>query len=149
MRKRAFMISMFFSLFVVLAGVSAFAGEDRVKANIPFDFIAGRKMLPAGEYTIERGMSNQRDLLLIRSADNHHVLFLWAVDTIARETPRETDLVFNKVEDKYFLSRIWIAGEDTGREIPKPRVERELERHLAKNGQPDDYLGSIIQIRSE
>src|SRR5262249_8588070 len=138
-----------FSLFALLASSSASAQTDRVKANIPFNFIAGKKTLPAGEYTIERGTSNQRDLLLIRSADNRHALFLWAMDTIATKTPTETDLVFNRIENKYFLTKIWIAGEDTGREIREPRAERELERGLAKNGQPTNNLISVVRVRSE
>ena len=149
MRYRVVPISILFSLFVLLAGVTAFADEDRVKANIPFDFIAGKKTLPAGEYTIERGMSGERDVLLIRSADNHHVLFLLAQDTLARQTPTETALLFSKIEDKYFLYKIWIAGEDTGREIPKPRAERELERHLATNGTEANDSISLVKVRSE
>jgi len=149
MRKRIFAISILFSLSALLASSSASAQTDRVKANIPFDFIAGKKTLPAGEYTIERGTSNQRDLLLIRSADNRHALFLWAMDTIARKTPTETDLIFNRIGDEYFLSKIWIAGEDTGREIREPRAERELERGLAKNAQQTNDLVIVVSACSE
>lgn len=149
MRKRVVTISIVFSLFVLLASASAFAQDDRVKANIPFDFIAGKKTLPAGEYTIERGVPDQRDLLLIHSADRQHAVFLLAEDTVARETPKETDLVFNKVGDEYFLSEVWMAGEDTGREILKPRAERILERNLARNGQRSSDLVSEVWVHSE
>jgi len=149
MRKQAFTISISFSLFLLLASASAFAQDDRVKANIPFDFIAGKKMLPAGEYTIGRGLPDQRDLLLVRSTDCQHAVFLVAVENTVNKTPTDTDLVFNKVGDEYFLSQIRIAGEDTTREIPKPRAEREMEGRLAKNGQPADDLISQVLVHSE
>jgi len=37
----------------------------------------------------------------------------------------------NEIGNKYFLSTIWIAGEGIGREAPKSRAERELERSEA------------------
>ena len=131
MKNRVITVSILFSLFALMAGVSADAQEDRLKVTIPFDFTAGNKILPAGEYTIERGMSNQPDLLLIRGTDNRKVLFLNADETMTINTPTETDLVFQKIGDRYFLYRIWMAGEDVGREIPKSRAERELERNMS------------------
>jgi len=129
MKKLALTLSVVFSLFILVAVSSAHAQSvDRVTANIPFDFIAGNKTLPSGEYTFSRGLPNDPDLLLIRSADSHVALFLNVMEHQARQTPTETDLVFNKIGDEYFLSRLWIAGEDTGREVPKSRTERALER---------------------
>ena len=37
-------------LFFVVSGVRA--QENAVKANIPFDFVVGNKVLPAGEYMV-------------------------------------------------------------------------------------------------
>jgi hypothetical protein len=39
-----------------------------------------------------------------------------------------TSIVNIREGGKYFLSQIWMAGDDTGREIPKPRAEGELEQ---------------------
>jgi len=149
MRTRVFTIPILFSLFVLLASASAFAQGDGVEAKIPFDFIAGKKLLPAGDYTIKRGIEDQRDLLLIRGVDNPQAVFIFAEDTRADETPNATDLVFNKVGDEYFLSQVWVAGQDIGREIPKPRAERRLEQNLAKGGQPADELVHEVRVHAE
>ncbi|HSL53032.1 MAG TPA: hypothetical protein VK868_01500 [Pyrinomonadaceae bacterium] len=37
-------------------------------------------------------------------------------------------------EEEYFLSEIWPAGGLTGRELPKTKAERELERKARDNG---------------
>jgi len=143
MKKLALTVSVFFSLFVLLAVVPAYAqSTDRITANIPFDFIAGNKTFPAGEYTFDRGLPQAPDLLLIRSADNHLSLFLNVLGEQAKQTPTETDLIFNKIGDEYFLSQLWISGEDRGREVPKPRAERELER--SELGQ----TASVVTVRS-
>jgi hypothetical protein len=149
MRTRVFTISILFSLFVLLAGASTFAQGDGVEAKVPFDFVAGKKLLPAGEYTIKRGIEDQRDFLLIRGVDNQQAVFLFAEDTRANETPKETDLIFNKVGDEYFLSQVWVAGQDIGREIPKPRAERKLEQNLAQSGQPAEDLIHKVRVHTE
>ena len=149
MRTRVFTISVLFSLFVLLASASAFAQGDGVEAKIPFDFIAGKKLLPAGDYTIKRGVEDQRDLLLIRGVDNQEAVFIFAEDVRADETPTQSDLVFNQVGDEYFLSQVWVAGQDIGREIPKPRAERKLEQNLAKSGQPSDDLIHEVRVHTE
>jgi len=152
MKKQALTVSILFSLlmslFLLLAGTSAYAqclplaaayysrslSTSRITVNIPFDFIAVDQTLPAGEYTIERAPHfDDHDLLLMRSADNHVAFFLAVEDTNAKQMPTETDLVFNKIGDEYFLSQIWIAGNNTGREVPKPRAERALELSEAKH----------------
>jgi len=134
MKNKLSIVCVVLSLFVVLATARAFAQtEGRITTNIPFAFVAGNKVLPAGEYTIQRGVPEDPELLLIRSADNRVALFLNVEDTYARQTPTETKLIFNRIGDEYFLSRIWVAGVQVGREVPRSRAERELERAEAKN----------------
>jgi hypothetical protein len=134
MKNNAFKVAALSSLFILLVGGIVYAQtEPRIIANIPFEFIAGNKTLPAGEYTIARPNFNEPDLLLIRSADNHVALFINAENMQARQTPNKTELVFNEIEGKYFLSKIWVAGDDIGREIPEPRAERELEQNASKS----------------
>jgi hypothetical protein len=129
MKRYTFKILALSSLLALLVGGMVYAqAEPRIIANIPFAFIAGNKTLPAGEYTIDRPNSNEPDLLLIRSADKHVAFFLNANNVQARQTPNKTELVFNEIGNKYFLSQVWMAGDDTGREIPKARAERELEQ---------------------
>lgn len=136
MKYNTFKVLVLSSLFVVMAGLIVYAEvEPRVIANIPFAFIVGNKTLPAGDYTIDRPDSNDPNVLLIRNANNHIALFTNAESVQAKQMPDKSELVFNRIGDKYFLSKVWVTGDDIGCEIPKPRAERELELS-ASNSSP-------------
>jgi len=128
MKKRIFKVMATTGFFILLVSGAYAQMETHIIANIPFAFIAGTKTFPAGEYTIDRPSINEPGLILIRGVDNKQALFLNVENVQARKTPEKTELVFNEIGDKYFLSKIWVTGEDSGREIPKPRPDRELER---------------------
>jgi len=128
MKYNTFKVLVLSSLFVVMAGLIVYAEvEPRVIANIPFAFIVGNKTLPAGDYTIDRPDSNDPNVLLIRNANNRIAIFTNAESVQAKQMPDKSELVFNRIGDKYFLSMVWVTGDDIGCEIPKPRAERELE----------------------
>jgi hypothetical protein len=50
----------------------------------------------------------------------------------ASETQEEARLVFHQYGDQYFLSQIWTAGGNTGRELLMPRWERQLAKNAVK-----------------
>ena len=128
MKYNTFKVLVLSSLFVVMAGLIVYAEiEPRVIANIPFAFIVGKQTLPAGDYTIDRPDSNDPNVLLIRNANNRIAIFTNAESVQAKQMPDKSELVFNRIGDKYFLSKVWVTGDDIGCEIPKPRAERELE----------------------
>jgi hypothetical protein len=114
------------SLFVVSA---ARAQEIRVKADIPFDFVAGNRAYPAGSYRIEP-IENTTALLLEDA--NKSGLAMVMPHACQSVTPAEsTKLVFHRVGDTYFLSQIWVEGRSTGREF----AETKRETQLARNGE--------------
>jgi len=43
-------------------------------------------------------------------------------------------LIFNRYGDTCFLSKVWDGGEQTGRELPTSRQERNIEREAANTG---------------
>src|SRR4029079_2956641 len=93
--------------------------------NIPFAFSVGNKVLPAGEYTISY-MS--RETLKIQKLDGSDAQCVFTIYASGNKRPAQSSLVFNRYGDQYFLSTIWSAGEDTGLQLKKPHVERELIR---------------------
>jgi len=129
MKKQVFMVLTTLSLFVTLAAVSAYAQFDiRLNVNIPFEFSVRNKVLPAGEYTVRRLAQDGQYVLMIRSVDcSVHEMFL-TLPTRARTIPNQSALVFHQYGDQYFLSQVWTSGNDTGRELSKPRAENELIR---------------------
>src|SRR5262249_34683820 len=116
------------------AAVSVYAQSDMsLKVNIPFEFSVKNEVLPAGEYTV--GYLSQ-GTLVIRSADGSVARVFSTMATLSSKTRNESSLVFHRYGDQYFLSTIWTAGNDTGRELFKSRAERELIRarsELAKS----------------
>jgi hypothetical protein len=59
----------------------------------------------------------------------------------------ESKLVFNRYGDHYFLSQIWEAGDNAGRELMKSREERQLERELAKTSNGPEKV-AIVRRRN-
>ena len=86
------------------AGITALAQDsDRVSVNVPFEFVAGTKTLPAGTYTIDRSIFEVNSGLIIRNHGNGALLFSNSVDNVHGGPP---GLSFERVGGKYFLSKI-------------------------------------------
>jgi hypothetical protein len=130
MEKQAFRILALFSLLLILTTASVYAQSERRSINIPFSFTAGEKTLPAGEYTVEPNRKDSQTVWLIQSKSGHGSVLFTTGSVWTTETPEKTRLVFNNYDGQYFLSQIWTSGDNSGRELQIPR----LERKLAKNG---------------
>ena len=95
------------------------------KTQVPFDFVANGKTMPAGECTIAvDGSGSGRTLLWISSGEQHTVAL-----PIADESPRarkKSALVFHQYGNRYFLVAIEHEG-GTGYQLPASGVERELQ----------------------
>jgi len=111
------------------AAVKAQNLENRLIANIPFDFTVNNKKLPAGEYSVYRAQPNNGDLVLqIAGADRQHIL---SGITFGISTPiprKEGTLVFHRYGDEYFLSEVWPAGANSGRAFRQSRNERAIQQ---------------------
>jgi hypothetical protein len=116
-------------LLFAVSGVQA--QQNGVKANIPFDFVVGNQVLPAGEYVVApQGATNQA--ILIRSTDNKNAVLSVTSSCSSGRPSTQTKLVFHTLGGRYFLSQIWAQGYDQGRELRKSSAEVEM----AKNHQP-------------
>jgi virulence-associated protein VagC len=131
MKKQAFGTTTMLSFLLVLAAVSVNAqrlSDNSIAVNIPFDFAFGETRLPAGNYALRRiVLPSSYDRLVIQSADGRgdtHTVMTGPNRT--SEVPKQSNLVFNRYGDKYFLSQVWLAGSDTGRDLFQSRNERDL-----------------------
>jgi hypothetical protein len=95
---------MFVLAMIVFAGLGATAHaeeEGSIIAQIPFEFVAAGKTLPAGTYTVSRGSSGSE--LLISSRDNG----VFVIPVVLDSTPVDNPLVtFDKVSDTYLLREV-------------------------------------------
>jgi len=130
MKKQAFGIFTVLSLILMLTAASVHAQSRRSSMTIPFSFTVGQETLPAGEYTVEPNRRDSVNIWLIQSKTGNDSVLFTTNSVWTTETQEKSRLVFNKYNGRYFLSQIWNSGDNSGREIQMPR----LERQLAKNG---------------
>src|SRR5215475_9162861 len=117
--------SAFLGLGLLLVVSGAQAQETRVKANIPFDFVVGNHVLPAGEYMVaSEGATNQ--VLEIRSYDGKTGILSLTNSCSSSKPSGTSKLVFHRLAGRYFLSQVWAAGNSGGRELRKSRMEVQL-----------------------
>lgn len=113
------MINKTYRLFAILGIFLTFVvvnaqAPSKVAVNIPFEFSAGKTILPAGVYTIKRTSGNT---VTLRSEDGHSSVILNAPVTQNSSDPKaEERLVFERYGDQYALAQIWLTA-DTGRQI--------------------------------
>src|SRR3989442_2295145 len=126
MTKKAFAIASVVVLSMAIVVVSARAqANSPLLANIPFQFVVEDKSLPAGEYRIERMLSGNPKVLLIRSTDGRAHRSVMTMEVLANDW-QESKLIFNRYDNHYFLSQIWTQGDNSGRELFKSQRETEL-----------------------
>ena len=129
--KKVLLMVLTLSLFAIEGAIRARAQVvDTIVADIPFGFIIRDHTLPAGSYTIRR-LDSQPGVMEIRDTDGGRaLLFLTGSAQAARERA-QTELVFDRFGDRYFLSKIFEEGNSAGAEVPKSRAERGLEKEIA------------------
>ncbi|MGA9770651.1 MAG: hypothetical protein WBV94_16545 [Blastocatellia bacterium] len=116
-------------LFAGIGGAQASAqidSDETIVADIPYDFVVRDQTLPAGKYTIKVSDDKDLSVLVLRSANGRRSALFQTQDIQANQTPRKTELVFDKVGDAYFLSQIWLSGSDQGVELEKSKAEQKL-----------------------
>jgi hypothetical protein len=132
--KHKLQIAVMLGAFVMLLIPSAFA-QNGAKATIPFDFTVGNKTVSAGDYTIARVSSEHPQLLVLRDSDGEAQAIISGIVIEAIENNGHARLLFNKYEDRYFLSQVWLSDTESGTSVPKTRLERELVASKDHNGQ--------------
>lgn len=110
-----------------VATASPARADERLSANVPFDFIVGHLRFPAGNYVITE--TSTSGVLAIESANSkHHVFVLTNPDS--GKAPAQPELVFKRFEGQNFLSRI-TDGYAIEREIPLTAAIMSRERQVA------------------
>jgi hypothetical protein len=108
------------SLFLNATGAYA---QSVAKVNVPFAFKVGEAQLPPGCYTVISFLY-EHDMFMIRNCKTGAAV----VSLAAPEYPPNTSsiVVFEHLDDQYFLAEIWGDASGLGMTIPASRLEREL-----------------------
>src|SRR5262245_50006278 len=104
----------------LLAGVFLFVGSAAANAavsevmdvKVPFPFVANGKEFPAGQYVIERDVSNT--FLLLRGENgNHASTFLPTIPADGHDPAGwRPSLTFKRSENQLRLSTVWESGSE-------------------------------------
>ncbi len=101
--KRALMV---LGLLAIVA-VPAYAAEVLMKADIPFEFVAGGKTLPAGNY--EFIVNEQRSMVTLRNLQTNKSMLVTIVTELAAQPGLDARITFDSVGEKKMLEAIWPA----------------------------------------
>src|SRR5215469_14177284 len=123
MTKKRNLFPLLAVLLLAMGLASAQIGQQAVKVSIPFDFTAGNKALPSGQYRVA-AISDTGTLSVIGGGSELAMVNSYAVQANAAST--STKLIFHRYGDEYFLYQVWVQGESRGRELPPTEVEKEL-----------------------
>ncbi|MDP2999862.1 MAG: hypothetical protein Q8N47_20425, partial [Bryobacterales bacterium] len=112
---------------LVLLAVPLAAQTRKLKADIPFEFTAGSKVMPAGEYSIVL-RSDLSGVAQLVATDAKESAFAMGYGIGGGNSQAESRLTFNKYGNQYFLAEVWTQGLSSGVGFQKSRTERELSR---------------------
>jgi hypothetical protein len=124
----------YFRLFVVLFAAVALAAAaranelDRMVVNIPYDFVANGRTLPAGTYIVQRLSDVDEFSLAISSFENHSTVYVLSneVESTSHARPHVT---FQQASGQRFLTKI-----ETGEHVFSiPLSETAVERAAQNN----------------
>ena len=119
--------------FVTVGSISA--QEQAVKANVPFDFTVGDKLLPAGHYTIS--LANANVIKIQNSEQRVAILTMATAESNESETGK---LVFNKYGDQYFLREILCSQAAMNMAVPASKQEKRVRTHEASLSTPGQQI---------
>lgn len=126
------------SLFVLLAVTMLAApltfaqANPQLRVNIPFDFAAGKYLLPAGEYYVR--ISYDPNAIAMQRADGRQAVVVLSHGAQPQGPADQAKLVFNAYGSRFFLSQVFTSGRNLGEELPRTHDELEqlAARHASK-----------------
>jgi hypothetical protein len=131
-------VTKFFLSLCLVAGLGAtltanaqIRSDATIRANIPYSFVVNNTTLPAGTYVIRVADQYANDLtvLEIRSANAKTAVFFETDAITGPGLAERTELVFDKLGDTYFLSKVFLKGNEGGNELMKSKMQRRLEEN--------------------
>ena len=124
--------------------------DATIRATIPHSFVVHNTTLPAGTYTIgvaEKDTAADLNVLEITSA-NGKTNVLFDTESITGTRPaRHTELVFDKIGDTYFLSQVFLKGDNGANQVVKSKMQRRLEESGSVS-QSHSISASPVQMKS-
>jgi hypothetical protein len=136
-RKAATRIYLLSVLIAFVLAVTIFPAKahaqivGNIQVTVPFQFHAGDTKLPAGKYVIHMLENSDLNVMEISSVDGRTSALLQVREADANSTPAESELIFNKYGNRYFLTKVFDQGNANGSEIVGSRYEKTVSQASA------------------
>jgi len=128
--------SLLFAAAVLALGAAANAQHAVIKADVPFNFMVGDKLHPAGEYSVAK-IATQSSVLQIHNQSVSESDLFQTIACSSNAQKKTTKLVFERTGSVYSLRQIWVAGSEFGWEVGN---QKRTETRLAFNGVKTEEL---------
>lgn len=125
MKKAKWMFTMMLTLLPVLASAQL-TGDQTIVTQVPFEFMVANKVVPAGQWIVQRGPGSAKGILAIRNVHAAAGLFASASEDETKTTAEKYALVFTRYGGQYFLSGIKLEGSKITYRLPESKAEAEL-----------------------
>jgi len=114
-------------MLVTLSGlaVAQMIGSTRIVTEVPFEFVAGNRIVPAGECAVQAGTLDRQTLQLNNVAAKVG-LFLRTSTTESKAGAGHYALVFHRYGDQYFLTGVKLQGSKISYRVQESKAEAEL-----------------------
>jgi len=112
----------------IFAGKASAQIDGDLDADIPFQFHVGTRELPAGKYRVHVLDEANLRVMQITSADGSTSALFQVEDSDAKSAPAQSELIFNKYGDNYFLSKLYDEGNPSGSQVIESRYEKQLSK---------------------
>ena len=129
----------YFRLFVVflgaalLAGVASAGASDRIVVNIPYDFVASGKTLPAGSYIVQRLSNSNYFPLSISSRENGTTVFVQSIE-VKESSQRQPSVDFLVSGDQHFLTSIQTGEHVFSLPVSRSAIQQAASSHTYLTG---------------
>ena len=137
----------FFALGVaaLLWAAPANAQGSRMRMEVPFPFVAGEQVLPAGPYWVTVDQDFRRCRLDSMSGSDIQIVLLSTVtDSRPRTKVENGSLLFTRYGGQHFLSNVWQPGQEEGNRVITSKRLLEAARSKGKGGDASPTVTTVV-----
>lgn len=109
---------LFICLTTVGHSIANAQGRDRIEVNIPFSFVLRERILPVGEYVVERTDPGRPNILTLTNVHKSIVRVILMQRVEKNNPSTASSLVFIQREGKLYLFQVWNVGAMNGAQVP-------------------------------
>jgi hypothetical protein len=122
------------SFLLATAGATGLHAQitNPIQAHIGHSFVIGDKTLPPGDYTFRVESNTDLGVMEVQSQNGEHVAQFNIRQSVDNHRPKHSELVFRKIGDTEFLSKVYEAGSKAGVAVTETSKQ---EAQLVSGGQ--------------